>query len=88
MCRAFAQLTYRESLRDIEPVCAPNAPSFITSGFGRRSHATRWQCERGARLAHLADFAQSLIAIARPLYANEPFGVDLKESVYALMFVD
>jgi hypothetical protein len=42
------------------------------------------QCQCHARLAHLRRFRQSLIGIARPLYAQEPFGVDLQETVYAL----
>jgi hypothetical protein len=78
-------LTYRESLRDIE-VCL-RAQSSKLYHLGIRSAVAR------NTLAHAnavrdwriyADFAQSLIGIARPLYAQEPFGVDLEETVYAL----
>jgi len=57
----------------------------LSPGHSRTSieiHAGR--CQRAARLAGLRSLAQALIAIARPLYADEPFGVDLEESVYAL----
>jgi Domain of unknown function (DUF4372)/Transposase DDE domain len=85
LCMAFAQLTYRESLRDIE-VCL-RAQSSKLYHLGIRSAVAR------NTLAHAnavrdwriyADFAQSLIGIARRLYAQEPFGVDLQETVYAL----
>src|SRR5260370_8303678 len=81
----FAQLTYRESLRDIE-ICLRAQRSKLYH-FGIRSTVAR------NTLAHAnavrdwriyADFAQSLIAIARPLYAQDSFGVDLQETVYAL----
>lgn len=82
---AFAQLTYRESLRDIE-VCL-RAQSSKLYHLGIRSVVAR------NTLAHAnavrdwriyADFAPSLIGIARRLYAQEPFGIDLQETVYAL----
>jgi Domain of unknown function (DUF4372)/Transposase DDE domain len=85
LCMAFAQLTYRESLRDIE-VCLRAQRSKLYH-FGIRSTVAR------NTLAHAnavrdwriyADFAQSLIAIARRLYVQEPFGVELQETVYAL----
>jgi hypothetical protein len=85
LCMTFAQLTYRESLRDIQ-VCLRAQHSKLYH-FGIRSTVAR------NTLAHAnavrdwriyADFAQSLIAIARRLYAQEPFGVDLQETVYAL----
>src|SRR5438094_5498140 len=85
LCMAFAQLTFRESLRDIE-VCL-RAQSSKLYHLGIRSAVAR------NTLAHAkavrdwriyADFAQSLIGIARPLYAQESFGVDLQETVYAL----
>jgi hypothetical protein len=81
----FAQLTYRESLRDIE-VCLRAQRSKLYH-FGIRSTVAR------NTLAHAnavrdwriyADFAQSLIGIARRLYLQEPFGVELQETVYAL----
>ena len=85
LCMAFAQLTYRESLRDIE-VCL-RAQSSKLYHLGIRSAVAR------NTLAHAnavrdwriyGDFAQSLIGTARRLYAQEPFGVELQETVYAL----
>jgi FOG: Transposase and inactivated derivatives len=85
LCMTFAQLTYRESLRDIE-VCLRAQHSKLYH-FGIRSTVAR------NTLAHAnavrdwriyADFAQSLIGIARRLYVQEPFGVELRETVYAL----
>ncbi len=82
---AFAQLTFRESLRDIEACLRAQSSKLyhlgIRSTVARNTlanaNATRdWRIYR--------DFAQSLIAMARRLYANEPFGVDLKDTVYAL----
>jgi len=81
---AFAQLTFRESLRDIEACLATQGKRLYHLGFRSpvarntlaNANATRpWQI--------YADLAQHLIAIARPLYADEPIGVDLKETVYA-----
>jgi hypothetical protein len=82
---AFAQLTYRESLRDIE-VCLNAMRSRlyhmgIRKPFPRSTIADANE-QRNWRI--YADFAQVLIAIARPLYANDDIGVDLKEMVYAL----
>jgi len=85
LCMTFAQLTYRESLRDIQ-VCLRAQHSKLYH-FGIRSTVAR------NTLAHAnavrdwriyADFAQSLIGIARRLYVQEPFGVELQETVYAL----
>ena len=81
---AFAQLTFRESLRDIEACLATQGKRLHHLGFRSpvarntlaNANATRpWQI--------YADLAQHLIGIARPLYANEPIGVDLNETVYA-----
>jgi hypothetical protein len=85
LCMAFAQLTYCESLRDIE-ACLRAQPAKlyhlgIRSAVARNTLANA-NAVRDWRI--YADYAQKLIAIARTLYANEPFGVDLKESVYAL----
>jgi hypothetical protein len=79
LCMAFAQLTFRESLRDIE-VCL-RAQSSKLYHLGIRS-AVDANAVRDWRI--YADFAQSLIGIARRLYAQESFGVDLQETVYAL----
>ena len=85
LCMAFAQLTYRESLRDIE-VCL-RAQSSKLYHLGIRSAVAR-NTLANANIVRdwriYADFAQSLIGIARRLYAQEPFGVDLQETVYAL----
>ncbi|HEY0722756.1 MAG TPA: IS4 family transposase [Pyrinomonadaceae bacterium] len=82
---AFAQLTFRESLRDIE-ACLRAQPSKLYH-LGIRSKVARntlanANATRDWRI--YCDFAQSLIAMARRLYINEPFGVDLKDTVYAL----
>lgn len=82
---AFAQLTYRESLRDIEACLRAQRSKLyhlgIRSAVARNTLANA-NTVRDWRI--YADFAQSLIGIARRLYVDEPFGVDLKESVYAL----
>jgi hypothetical protein len=85
LCMAFAQLTYRESLRDIEACLRAHRNKLyhlgIRSAVSRNTLANA-NATRDWRI--YADFAQSLMGIARMLYADEPFGVDLKESVYAL----
>ena len=85
LCMTFAQLTYRESLRDIE-VCLRAQRSKLYH-FGIRSTVARNTLANANAVRDwriYADFAQSLIGIARPLYAQESFGVDLQETVYAL----
>ena len=81
----FAQLTFRESLRDIEAClraqCAKLYHMGIRGGIARNTLANA-NAVRDWRI--YADFAQRLIATARRLYANEPLAVDLKGSVYAL----
>jgi hypothetical protein len=82
---AFAQLTFRESLRDIE-ACL-RAQSSKLYHLGIRSTVARNTLANANAIRDwriYCDFAQSLIAMARRLYANEPFGVDLKDTVYAL----
>lgn len=85
LCMAFAQLTFRESLRDIEACLRAQRSKLyhlgIRSTVARHTLANA-NAVRDWRIC--ADFAQGLIAIARPLYVDEPFGVDLKESGYAL----
>ena len=85
LCMAFAQLTYRESLRDIE-ACLRVAPSLyhlgIRSGLVARSTLADANERRTWRL--YADFAQLLIATARSLYSGNSFGVELDHTVYAL----
>jgi hypothetical protein len=85
LCMAFAQLTFRESLRDIE-VCLRAQRSKLYH-LGIRSVVARNTLANANAVRDwriYADFAQSLIGIARPLYIDEPFGVDLKNTVYAL----
>ena len=85
LCMAFAQLTFRESLRDIEACLRAHRSKLyhlgIRSAVARSTLATA-NAVRDWRI--YADFAQSLIGIARPLHVDEPFGVDLKDTVYAL----
>jgi hypothetical protein len=82
---AFAQLTFRESLRDIETCLRAQQSKLyhlgIRSAVARNTLANA-NAVRDWRI--YADFAQSLIGIARPLYAEETFGVDLNNTVYAL----
>jgi hypothetical protein len=85
LCMAFAQLTYRESLRDIEACLRSQAAKLYHLGFRSpvaRNTLANANAVRDWRI--YADFAQSLISIARKLYVDEPFGVDLSETVYAL----
>ena len=82
---AFAQLTYRESLRDIEACLSAQAAKLYHMGFRepiRRSTLSDANEARDWRI--YADFAQVLIRQARRLYAMESFGVELSETVYAL----
>jgi hypothetical protein len=82
---AFAQLTYRESLRDIEVCLRAQASKLYHSGIRStvaRNTLANANATRDWRI--YCDFAQSLIAMARRLYVNEPFGVELSETVYAL----
>jgi hypothetical protein len=82
---AFAQLTYRESLRDIE-ACLRSAGSKLYH-MGIRSRVSRNTLANANQVRdwHIyADFAQVLIRTARELYINESFGIELKETVYAL----
>jgi len=85
LCMAFAQLTHRESLRDIE-TCLRAAGDRLYH-MGIRGHVARSNLARANETRDwriYADFAQVLIGIARPLYADEDFGVDLEQTVYAL----
>ncbi len=82
---AFAQLTYRESLRDIEVCLAAQSAKLYHIGIRspvKRSTLADANERRDWRI--YADFAQRLIAQARTLYIDEPFGVDLSDTVYAL----
>lgn len=85
LAMAFAQLTYRESLRDIETCLRSVQPKLYHMGFrGRISRSTLADANRNRDWRIYADFAQTLIGRARTLYLDEPFGVDLKGTAYAL----
>jgi len=84
-CMAFAQLTYRESLRDIEACLQAQRSKLYHLGIhGRVARSTLADANEARDWRIYADFAQQLIGIARRLYAEEPFGLELKETVYAL----
>ena len=81
---AFAQLTYRESLRDIESCLRAMEPRLYHMGIrGRISRSTLARANENRNWRIYADFAQVLIGIARPLYLNDDFGVQLKQTAYA-----
>jgi hypothetical protein len=85
LCMTFAQLTYRESLRDIEACLRAQADKLYHMGIRSRvSRSTLADANEGRDWRIYADYAQSLIGIARRLYAGEAFGVDLNNTVYAL----
>jgi hypothetical protein len=85
LAMAFAQLTYRESLRDIEACLRSIGGKLYHMGFrGKVARSTLADANESRDWRIYADFAQVLIAIARPLYAHDPIGVDLDQSLYAL----
>jgi len=85
LCMAFAQLTYRESLRDIEACLRALGPRLYHAGFrGKVSRSTLADANEGRDWRIFADFATILIAQARRLYAEEDFGLELEQAVYAL----
>lgn len=85
LCMAFAQLTYRESLRDIEACLRAQEGKLYHMGIrGSVARNTLANANAVRDWRVYADLAQSLIGIARRLYAGDPFAVDLKETVYAL----
>jgi len=84
LCLAFAQLTYRESLRDIETCLRAHQNQLYHMGFRggiSRNNLANANLQRDWRI--YADFARLLIAQARALYQHEPFGVELEQTVYA-----
>ena len=83
---AFAQLTFRESLRDIEACLRAQIAKLYHMGIRARvSRSTLADANEVRDWRIYAEFAQRLIGIARRLYVDEPFGVDLKQTtVYAL----
>lgn len=85
LCMAFAQLTYRESLRDIEACLRAQKTKLYHMGIrGKVSRSTLADANENRDWRIYADLAQALIHIARPLYINEDFGVDIDQTVYAL----
>ncbi len=85
LCLGFAQLTYRESLRDIEACLRSVQGKLYHMGFrGRISRSTLADANESVDWRIYADFAQVLIATARPMYAAESLGFDLDGTVYAL----
>ncbi len=85
LAMAFAQLTYRESLRDIEACLRSVSGKLYHMGFrGKVARSTLADANESRDWRIYADFAQVLIALARPLYANDPIGIDLDQSLYAL----
>ena len=85
LCMSFAQLTFRESLRDIE-ACLRSVPEKLYHlGFrGSIARSTLADANERRDWRIYADFAQALIHIARPMYASDPLGIDLDATVYAL----
>jgi hypothetical protein len=82
---AFAQLTYRDSLRDIEACLRSMQGKLYHMGFrGKVARSTLADANESRDWRIYADFAQVLIGAARPLYAHDPIGVDLEQSLYAL----
>jgi hypothetical protein len=84
LCLAFAQLTFRESLRDIETCLRALRPKLYHAGFrGQVSRSTLADADRTHDWRIFADFAQVLIGRARELYGDEPLGVELEHTAYA-----
>ena len=85
LCMAFAQLTYRQSLRDVVTCLEVLKPKLFHVGIrGNVSRSTLADANENRDWRIYADFAQVLIAQARGLYENEDFGVELDNTVYAL----
>ena len=85
LAMAFAQLTYRESLRDIEACLRSMQGKLYHLGFrGKVARSKLADANESHDWRIFADFAQVLIGIARALHACDPIGVDLEQSLYAL----
>ncbi len=85
LCMAFAQLTYRESLRDIETCLRAMGPKLYHAGIRARvSRSTLADANETRNWRIYRDFAHVLIGIARKLYAKDDFGVELEQAAYAL----
>jgi hypothetical protein len=84
LCLAFAQLTYRESLRDIETCLRAMQPKLYHLGIrGRVARSTLADANETRDWRIYGDFAQALIHRARVLYSDEPLAVELTQTVYA-----
>ena len=82
---AFAQLTFRESLRDIEACLRALGTKLYHMGFQSKVARSTLADANESRDWHIfADFAQHLIGIARPLHAGDPIGLELDHTLYAL----
>lgn len=85
LCLAFAQLTFRESLRDIEACLRSMQSKLYHMGIRGRVSRNTLSNANNQRDWHIyADFAQILMHKARPLYAHDPFGITLDNTIYAL----
>jgi len=85
LCLAFAQLTYRESLRDIETCLRAHQAKLYHLGIrGNIAKSTLADANEQRDCRIYADFAMSLIQTARALYASDSFAVELEQTVYAL----
>lgn len=85
LCMAFAQITYRESLRETEICLRVQKEKLYHMGIcGGISRNTLSNANKNRDWRIYADFAQSLIKIARPLYAQDDLGLELDNTVYAL----
>jgi Transposase DDE domain/Domain of unknown function (DUF4372) len=85
LAMGFAQLTYRESLRDIEACLGSVSGKLYHVGFrGKVARSNLADANEAHDWRIFADFAQALIGIARPMYAHDPIGVDLDHTLYAL----
>lgn len=85
LCMAFAQLTYRDGLRDVEACLRAQPAKLYHLGIrGKVSRSALADANETRDWRIYCEFAQALIRIARPLYAQEPIGIDLSDTVYAL----
>jgi len=85
LCMAFGQITFRDSLRDIEVCLRSRQEQLYHMGLrGRVSHSTLADANQSRDWRIYADLAQGLIRRARVLYQQEPIGMELKEAIYAL----
>jgi len=88
LCMVFAQITYRQSLRDIETCLRAMQPKLYHCGIrGKVSHTILVKANENQNWQIYAEFAQVLINKAQKLYANEDFGLQLKRAtVESLVF--